>query len=52
MGLGARTSLGCTQAEAPERVLLAVWQAWGSAKFRPVEGTWHRLTEAGGRPLY
>lgn len=36
-----------TQATAPERVLLAVWQACGSTKFRPVEGTWHSLTESG-----
>ena len=41
MGPGVRTFADHTQARAPERLLLAIWQVCGSAKkFRPVEGTW------------
>lgn len=47
-GIGGKDLGDYMQATAPERVLLAVWQACGSTKkFRPVEGTRHSLTESG-----
>lgn len=46
--IGVRIYVDYTQAKALERVLLAVWQACGSAKkFCPVEGIWHSLMEFG-----
>lgn len=46
MRLEVRIFVDYTQAKALERVLLALWQEYGSAKkFCPVEGTWHSLME-------